>query len=363
VSRGIARFRRPMRSTTTLISLVAVGLVSHVSLVSAHHSRANFQLDNVVEMSGIVTEFKWANPHVYFEMELEDGETWLIEGHSVPGVLGLGWTRDTIKVGDRIRIGANPDLDVDRKFALVQWVVAADGVAYPGFARARIPSELLAVAASADRALRGDGLPVEPSTDFSGVWEVDLRGVNLATGVFDPARGLPLTALGEELLAAYDPRENPNFQCIPSGLPFTGPYGLKFTRYDDRLVMEKEHQDVRISVWLDQAAARLDQPPSHLGLSVGRLEGDDTLVFETTRFTPAKWGLARGVDSSDKKRISARFELQPGGRAINFSYEITDPEYLTAPLVRTGVLLKQPEREFIDEPCDPEISSLHLTDE
>ena len=61
------------------------------------------------------------------------------------------------------------------------------------------------------------------------------------------------------------------------------------------------------------------------------------------------------------KRIKARFELQPGGRAINFSYEITDPTYLTAPLIRTGVLLKKPDREFIDEPCDPEVSSLHLS--
>lgn len=87
------------------------------------------------------------------------------------------------------------------------------------------------------------------------------------------------------------------------------------------------------------------------------------LVFETTRFTPAKWGIARGVDSSDAKRISARFELQPDGRAINFSYEITDSIYLTGPVTRTGVMLKQPDREFIDEPCDPEISSLHLNDE
>jgi hypothetical protein len=349
-----------MRSTATLIGLVTAGLVSHASLVSAHHSRANFQLDKVVELTGVVTDVKWANPHVYFEMKAEDGETWLIEGHSVPGALGLGWTRDTLKVGDRIRIGANPNQNADKEFALLQWVVAADGVVYPAFSSRQIPGELLAAASAG--ATRSGEAAVQPSTDFSGVWEVDLRGVNLTTGVFDPEPGVPLTALGEEQVARFDADENPSFQCITSGIPFTGPYGLKFTRYDDRLVMEKEHQDVQVTVWLNEPPAT-PPPPSHLGFSVGRLEDDDTLVFETTRFTPAKWGISRGVDSSGMKHIKARFELQPGGLAIDFRYEITDPVYLTAPLIRTGVLLKKPDREFIDEPCDPAISSLHLSQE
>jgi hypothetical protein len=349
-----------MRSTATLVGLIGAGLVSHASLVSAHHSRANFQLDKVVELTGTVTELKWANPHVYFEMKLEDGATWLIEGHSVPGALGLGWTRETLKIGDQVRIGANPDRNAEKEFALLQWVLAADGVVYPAFSSRQVPPELLA-AVSAQATQRDAAPVVQPSTDFSGVWEVDLRGVNLTTGVFDPEPGVPLSALGEQQVARFDPNENPRFQCITSGVPFTGPYGLKFTRYDDRLVMEKEHEDVQITVWLNEPPT--PPPPSHLGYSVGRLEDDDTLVFETTRFTPAKWGIARGVDSSEMKRIEARFDLQPGGRAINFTYEITDPVYLTAPLIRTGVLLKKPDREFIDERCDPAISSLHLRQE
>lgn len=350
-----------MRGVIAIPMLVTAVAVNHTAVVSAHHSRANFQLDKVVEMTGVVTRYNWANPHVYFEMELETGDKWLIEGHSVPGVTGLGWTRDTIKEGDRIRIGANPDSDPDKKFALIQWVLAADGVAYRAFPRVPIPADLVSVAEDADRSGAADGSAVAPSTDFSGVWEVDLRGVDLAIGVFDPPQGLPLTALGQRVLDDYDASENPNFRCVASGLPFTGPYGLRFTRYSDRLIMEKEHQDVRIVVWLDDEAVPSDQPPSHLGLSVGQLVDEHTLIFDTTGFTPAKWGLARGVDSSDQKRIAARFELDDNGRAIDFRYEVTDPVYLTAPMIHTGVLLKHPDREFIDEPCDPGISSLHLT--
>jgi len=348
-----------MRSKCLYIGLVGVGFFGYVSFASAHHSRANFQLDKVVELTGVVTDFKWANPHLYFEIELEDGETWLIEGHSVPGVLGLGWTKDTIKVGDEIRIGANPDLKTDKNFALVQWVLAADGHVYRGFGNAQIPAELVA---GADSVVRRERAPVEPSTDFSGVWEVDLRGVNLATGVFDPETDLPLTDAGQKILGAYDSRENPRFQCIGSGLPFTGTYGLKITRYADRFVMEKEHEDVDVSVWLDEPPTPLP-PPSRFGLAVGHLEGKGTLVFEATGFIPTKWGLSRGVDSSDQKRISGRFDMRPDGLAIDFAYEITDPVYLTEPLIRKGVLLKQPDRDFVDEPCDPAISSLHLNNE
>jgi len=74
-------------------------------------------------------------------------------------------------------------------------------------------------------------------------------------------------------------------------------------------------------------------------------------------------GVSRSVDSSDQKRIKARFELQPDVRSIDFTYRVFDPVYLTEPLVRTGVLLKEVDREFVDEPCDPEISSLHLSQE
>ena len=54
-------------------------------------------------------------------------------------------------------------------------------------------------------------------------------------------------------------------------------------------------------------------------------------------------------------------ELQADGLTIDYSYMITDPVYLTEPLTRAGVLRKEPDREFVNEPCDPEISSLHLS--
>ena len=103
-------------------NIVSVLLVGGTSLAlsgtaDAHHSRANFQLDNLVEMRGTVTEFNWSYPHIYWRMVMDNGEDWLIEGHNPPGALRLGWTRDTIGVGDELQTAGYPDHDSGREFA------------------------------------------------------------------------------------------------------------------------------------------------------------------------------------------------------------------------------------------------------
>ena len=332
-----------------------------------HHSRANFQLDNLVEMRGTVTEFNWANPHIYWRMELANGENWLIEGHSIPGVVRLGWARDTIQVGDELLIAAFPDQNTERNFALVEYLVLADGTPLAGFTPNAIPADLRGGGAGAPPGSgRGDSAAdVEPSTDFSGNWRADLRGVNLRTGAFfDPQANLPLTAEGEAVMAAYDESENPSYRCEQGGLPIGGgPYGIRIDRHEDRLAIMGEHTNVgeENAIWLDASAAPQNQPPSRQGLAIGQAEDDRTITFEVTNYVATKWGLDRGLDSSDRKHVSGRMELQADGLAINYSYEITDPVYLTEPLIRNGVLRKEPDREFVNEPCDREISSLHLT--
>ena len=51
-----------MRLVTPAAALVAA-LAAAPAL--AHHSRANFDLDSVVEIEGTVTEFSWRNPHAF----------------------------------------------------------------------------------------------------------------------------------------------------------------------------------------------------------------------------------------------------------------------------------------------------------
>ena len=65
----------------------------------------------MTEVEGVVTEFRWQNPHVVFTLRVpgEQGETeWEIETLSISGISRWGITRDLVNVGDRLRVAGNP---------------------------------------------------------------------------------------------------------------------------------------------------------------------------------------------------------------------------------------------------------------
>ena len=199
---------------------------------------------------------------------------------------------------------------------------------------------------------------------MSGNWAADLRGRNLATGVFDPNRNLPLTAAGQAVLDAYRDEDNPAYQCLPGSNfagAMNGPYDNRIERFDDRLEVTKESHTNVYTVWLGEENAPDDHEPDRAGLTVGHFEDERTLVWQTTGFAPSRWGISRGVDSSDQKVVDGRFELGEDGMTLNVTTVTTDPVYLTEPLSRSFTVHKNTDREFDPVPCDPAASSRHIT--
>jgi predicted extracellular nuclease len=75
----------------------------------AHHAlAANYDTDRIGTIEGVVVDVFWANPHVHYYLEVENdaGETelWDVETSNLSTVVRDGWTRQTVQVGDRIRI-------------------------------------------------------------------------------------------------------------------------------------------------------------------------------------------------------------------------------------------------------------------
>lgn len=77
--------------------------------VLAHHSDAAFDPRQSVTLQGVVTRFVWENPHIQVQLTVTnaDGTTarWAIEGNP-PGRIGGKGLKDSLKVGDRVRISA-----------------------------------------------------------------------------------------------------------------------------------------------------------------------------------------------------------------------------------------------------------------
>ncbi len=98
-----------MRFITYL--LAAFSVVASGSVL-AHHGDAGRYEDTITEISGTVVALLLVNPHASIIVDVEDesGETvrWQAEVSSANGMARVGWTRDTLKPGDRITIEGLP---------------------------------------------------------------------------------------------------------------------------------------------------------------------------------------------------------------------------------------------------------------
>ena len=67
----------------------------------AHHSTAPFDMTRPSTISGVVTKFLWANPHSYIDLDV-NGDHWRLEIEAVNLLRRYGWTKDSLKAGDKI---------------------------------------------------------------------------------------------------------------------------------------------------------------------------------------------------------------------------------------------------------------------
>jgi len=96
-----------------LKGIVIVGLMTGgTSLAVAHHSAAVFDAAQQKTITGTVKKFDYSNPHtwVWLDVANDQGgvETWGVEGMSPNYLNRRGWTRTTLKPGDKLTITIRP---------------------------------------------------------------------------------------------------------------------------------------------------------------------------------------------------------------------------------------------------------------
>ena len=112
------------------LGILLTGLVS-ITPIEAHHSFAPYETTVQIKLTGVVTSFKWANPHVYFEIDAPDvaaGQTrhWLIEGASTSILNRAGWKFNMLKAGDTVTVVVSP-LRNGEPAALLKQITLPDG--------------------------------------------------------------------------------------------------------------------------------------------------------------------------------------------------------------------------------------------
>lgn len=74
-----------------------------------HHSgAAEFDYTKKIDLNGVVTKVEWTNPHAHFYMDVTDASgkvaNWNLELASPNVLIRNGWSRHSLKEGDKVRV-------------------------------------------------------------------------------------------------------------------------------------------------------------------------------------------------------------------------------------------------------------------
>ncbi len=78
---------------------------------SAHHSYSMFDMQRTVLLNATVTQFRWQNPHAFIRVTVPasgQNEEWSIEMTSPNNLVQEGWTRTSLRQGDRVQLWVHP---------------------------------------------------------------------------------------------------------------------------------------------------------------------------------------------------------------------------------------------------------------
>jgi hypothetical protein len=314
-------------------------------LACAHHSSAMYDDKQTVTVEGTVAKFEWSNPHVYIYVNqvTTSGQTveWEIEA-SPPSILGrLGWSQDTLHVGDAITVVGKPARDPNKKSLLPSTITHGDAVL---FDRKGELKRLASVDAPPSAAATGPGL--------DGVW-VTLLSLNVEDAL-DPEK-LSLTAAGTAAFKRFDEKKmHPGANCVPNPAPvlMITPDLKRIMKGDGVILIDGEFDGAQRTIHMN-ISTHDGAPESIQGHSVGRWEGG-SLVIDTSRFAYYALGNGYGLPSGPGKHLIERLTPDANGAGLTYHFELTDPEYLAAPVKGDVQWVFRPNLKYAPLKCDPE---------
>jgi len=314
------------------------------SVSKAHHSSAMYDDKQTVTIEGAVTKFEWSNPHVYVYLKqltpAGQAVEWELEA-SPPSILRrLGWSQDTLHTGDTITVTGHPARDSARKSLIPTLIKKGDETIFDR------KGELA-------RLTKADAAPADSagSLELDGIW-VTLLAIKIEEQL-DPEK-LSMTAKGKAAFKRFDEKKmHPGANCVPYPAPvfMITPDLKRITKGDGVILIDGEFDGAQRTVHMD-VSTHDGAPVSVQGHSVGRWEGK-TLVIDTASFTDNAMGNAYGLPSGARKHLVER--LAPDGKgALTYHFELSDPEFLAAPVAGDVQWVYRPNLAYAPLKCDLE---------
>ncbi len=87
-------------------------MFANVGTAVAHHSVVMFDREHPIQLVGVVRDFKFMSPHAFISLEVtgQNAKTviWNLEGDSPNSLKWDGWSNQTLKPGDELRLTVEP---------------------------------------------------------------------------------------------------------------------------------------------------------------------------------------------------------------------------------------------------------------
>ena len=313
-----------------LTGFLALGLIS--TAVTGHHANVEHDTSVVLELEGQVETVVWRNPHVRMTLSVPAGDgteqTWDLEAQDVNSLGRRGLGPEMIPLGGTIRVAGHPSRSGNGLYVT--------NVLLPGGTEIRTRGNTEPRWSTRHIGFDNDPLHTEPSLDAAdgsqGIFRVWLR----RQGSGFPS-DLPLTPAAQAVRAAWNEADDLTMQCIAGGMPgvmtrVSAPHPIDFVQRDTDIVIRIEVFDVVRTVHMNPDVDASTQPPSPLGYSVGRWEGN-TLIVRTTRVNWPYFDSIGIVPQSEAVEITERFTLSDDETQLTYDLEVSDPGTLTEPVI------------------------------
>jgi hypothetical protein len=171
--------------------------------------------------------------------------------------------------------------------------------------------------------------------DLSGVWGPEHVFIYDISVSLDKGETLPLQPWAEKLTKEHMSKDDPEANCMPTGVPRQAPYPWRIMQSPDVIafLFEGNIHSYR-QIYMNRKEHPKNLNPTWYGDSIGHWEGD-TLVIDSVGFNDKFWFDFAGHPHTEQLHVTERF-TRPDLGHLEYTATIDDPGAYTKPFTMHG---------------------------